>query len=633
MLNKLRLDQTKRFERHLALEEITNMLLHFFKGNASYLSIGAEQGSIDKWDDFVIEKNGGGNIYIQAKRQTTGFSSDAIIRNTYIQGKRAGAFRDLSPLDESIESLANWIKTVDFSSLNIKDEFWLVLPNDSIKIKTELEIRHLRNLFENQFKSVTTSGDLENLASVDKNAKNIYNWLISWCGFDGWEHILKLIRVLKIKTPGQEPDIICRVKNNLNYVFQPNEVDKVISLIFSYMDENETFSGAIRPRQLLYQIQEYLLPDIEKWTLFQNNDSTWHISGINDLQNNSVFERPAVIIPSLWAAGNPNVRKLKIEGASIENCHVTNSLMRLLLHPHGSFDIICSDKSSWESIIKNKTGGTLGVTKNDLNGLRILDGLTPLIQGERKGLLTIDDQEQYANELHVEMYKRSFELISSGISNNIRNMTSGDLRTEVEKRWSNWKHILENSIDEQKKLFVNVLHPRAEGDSISGELRVGPQTTDLLVESIFLLLVVSVCLGDEENTSWKAVNVHLKMHSIGLAYWSGPAEGLRKIIKIDDDKGIGKLLEKEAEEILIISQSELTETEVFNGDILGEITKRSLLTHPRYPKLLITRDRIFVKKLENGNISDLREYLIRSVDEYKINTQLEIDKIADGVMI
>lgn len=56
MLNKLRLDQTKRFERHLALEEITNMLLHFFKGNASYLSIGAEQGSIDKWDDFVIEK-------------------------------------------------------------------------------------------------------------------------------------------------------------------------------------------------------------------------------------------------------------------------------------------------------------------------------------------------------------------------------------------------------------------------------------------------------------------------------------------------------------------------------------------------------------------------------------------------
>ncbi|EGW41747.1 ABC-three component system protein [Desulfosporosinus sp. OT] len=636
MLNKLRLDQTKIYEKHLALKEISNMLVFFVKGHPHHLAIGAEQGNIDKWDDFVIEKNDGSNIYIQAKRQTTPFSSDAITRDTYGKGSklRVGQLKDLSPLDESLESLGKWINSNDVNSAAFKHEFWLVLPESSIEIKKGLEIRHLRILFEDHYKSITTAKDLDNLAVNDNGTQNIYNWLRTWCGFNDWDHILKLMQLLKIKSTRLESEIIDDVKEDLKKdIFQPIMVDKVCSLIFSYMEENQTFAGAIRPRQLLFELREYLLPDIARWTLFQNDRTTWHISGINDLKDNTEIERPSVIVPALWTSGNPNARELKIEGACIENCCVSQSLMRLSLHPQGLFGIICSDKPSWENAIKNKTGGTLGLLKNDLDDLRILGGLNQSTHSEKKELAAIGEQEQFANELQNEMYKCSFEHIKTIIFNIIRDMTNGDLRTEVEKRWITWKPLLENNIEEQKKLFTKMLHPQAEGKSISGELRVGLRTAVLLAESIFLLLVVSVCLGDDKNRSWKAVKDQLKVNSIGLAYWSGPAEEFKKIMEIDADEGIGKLLEKEPGEILIIPQSELPEAYVFNDDIFGGFTKGCLLSHPRYPKLLITQGWEFKRKLKSGSISDIREYLQGSLDRGRNNTRIEVEKIANGVMV
>ena len=105
MLKKLALDQTKVYERHLALEEISKMLVFFVKGLPHHLAIGAEQGDIDKWDDLVIQTNTGSYIHVQAKRQTTPFSSDPIIRDKLSQGKREGVPRDLSTFDKTLKSL------------------------------------------------------------------------------------------------------------------------------------------------------------------------------------------------------------------------------------------------------------------------------------------------------------------------------------------------------------------------------------------------------------------------------------------------------------------------------------------------------------------------------------------------
>ncbi len=628
MLKKLRLDQTKVYEKHLALEELSNMLLAFVNMRPHHLAIGAEQGNIDKWDDFVIRKHGGGNIYIQAKRQTTDFSSSPIERG-YKRKPIDNEPMDLSELDNVFESLGKWINS---SGFDLKHEFRLVVLSEG-SIKKGLEIRHLKTLLEQHVTSVTTATDLMNLADQDKDAKNIFDWLTTWCGFKAWDDILYLMRVLNIITTGSESEIEFRADNQLKQIFISSEVGRIRSLILSYIDDNTTFAGAMGPRQLLYQLQDYLLPTIPKWTLFKNNGSAWNISGIHDLEDNTEIERPSIMVPALWSKDNSNARWLGIDGACIEDCSVSQSLMRLSLHPYGSFDTICSDISSWQNSIKIKIGGTLGAAKDDLDNMRISDRLDAASPTEIKELATLDEQEQFAKELHNEMYKTGFEYVNNETSKKIRNMASGDLRTEVEKRWNTWKPLLENNIDEQKKLFTKILHPQAEGQSISGELRVGPRTAELLAETIFLLLVVSVCLGDDKNRSWKTVKDQLKVNSIGLAYWSGPAEGVKKIIEIDDDEGIGKLLEKEPGQILIIPQSKLPETYAFNDDIFGGFKKGCLLSHPRYPKLLITQDWEFKRKLNSGSISNLREYLQERLDKYENNIQLEAEKIAEGVMV
>lgn len=632
MLKKLRLDQTKVYEKHLVLEEISKMLVSFVEGCPHHLAIGAEQGDIDKWDDIVIKADTNYYIYVQAKRQLTDFSCYSITRDKYTQGKRVGVFRDLSPFDEAIKSIGEYISKNKADSKDLKNEFWLELPEGSIKIKVGLEIRHLKNLCEIQIKSVTTPNDLKELAEKDLNVMNIYLWLTTWCDFVDWEHILKALKILKMKESGLENDIYYRVQNNLSRIFKTTEIECVCRIILSYLDENATFAGAIKPRQLLYLLKDYLLPNVHRWTLFKNDDSYWNISGINDLEDNNEIERPLIIVPSLWSRDNPNARYLKIDGKCIENCFISDSLMRLSLHPQGSFDVICSDKSSWENSIKTKIGGTLGVSRNDLNDLRILDGLELSSQSEIKQLATITENENFAKELHNEMYKNTFKSVNTIMINKIREMEKGDLRNEVEVRWKNWKQSLESNVDEQKELFSKILHPKAEGKSISGELRVGLKTVDLLSDAIFLLLVVSVCLSDDENKSWDAVTKKLKMTSIGLAYWSGPSGSSNKVIKIDDDDGISKLLENELGQVIIISQSDLSETEVFQDDIAGEIKKSGLLTHPNYPKLLITNDRKFVKKLRNGNISELKEYFQSSLDKYRSIIEYEVNIVVDEVV-
>lgn len=628
MFKKLNLDQTKIYEKHLALEEISRMLVSFVKGFPYHLAIGAEQGNIDQWDDLVIQKNNGGYIYVQAKRQTTDFSSDSIVRDTYKSGKRPGAPRDLSPIDKAFESLGRRMVVDDF-----QNEFWLVLPEGSTQIKDGLEIRHLRKLCAEQIRSVTTADNLIELEQSDPNVHNIYLWLTTWCNFANWEHILKSLKVLKIKTSEFEEDINTRVRSTLSEVFKTSNIEQVRMLILSYIDENATFAGAIKPRQLLYLLKGYLQTNIVRWTLFQTDGLDWNITGIHDLEHNYEIERPSIMVPALWNEGNQYARSLKIYGGCLENCHISTSLMRLSLHPFGSVDIHCSDKHSWQNAIIIKTGGTLGVTKNDFNNLRILDGLEHCQMIEPIVLNTIDARENHAIKLHNEMYKITFGLVDIGIGRKIQDMTRGDLRTEVEGRWIEWKQLLKDNVEEQRKLFLKILHPKAEGESISGELRVGPKTAILLTEAIYLLLVVSVCLGDTDNKNWEWVTNKLRMNSIGLAYWSGPSSGPRKVIEIDDDAGIGKLLENEQGQITIISQCKLPGTEVFQDDIAGESGKSELLTHPNYPKLLITNDRTFKRKLLEGDISKLRSYFQSSLDKYESEKENAVKKVVDEVVV
>ncbi|WP_294170102.1 ABC-three component system protein [uncultured Clostridium sp.] len=625
MLKKLRLDQTKIYEKYLALEEISIMLLNFVEGRSSNLSIGAEQGDIDKWDDLVIETNSNSYIYVQAKRQSTDFSTDSIIRDAYIQGKRKGNLRDLSPFDKTIKSLGEYVN----NNIHSKNKFILELPEGFIQIKEGLEIRHLKDFCQCQIRSVTTIEDLEHLQKKDKIVNNIFDWLTTWCDFRDWGNILEALKILEIRNSGFECDIENRVDNNLSRIFKSTEISTVKKLIFSYLDEKSTYAGAIKPRQLLFLLNKYLESNIRRWTLFKNNDSYWSISGIIDLEDNNNIERAEIIVPEFWSLHSNYSRNLKIDGKCEDNCSISESLMRLCIHPQGSFDIMCTNRENVKNFIVRKTGGTLGVSKNDIDSLTILGGIDSYSQGEARELNTISENESFAEILHTEMNKYTFSLINSKMIGKIKKMTKGDLRNEVEIRWGEWKKALESDVDEQKKLFSKILHPNAEGKAIIGELRVGTKTVDLLCDAIFLLLIVSVCISDDDNKTWKAVSKKLKMTSIGLSYWSGPSRGLNEIIRIDDDDGISNLIESELGEIIIISQSELSENEIIQDDIAGEIIKSDLLTHPKYPKLLITYDRSLKRKIKRGSISEIKEYFNGKIDKYKSVIDNAVNMVVD----
>lgn len=611
MLKKIRLDRTKIYEKYLALEEISIMLESFANGRPHHLSIGAEQGDIEGWDDFVIEKNNGGYIYIQAKRQTTDFSKDAVVRDNISQGKNKGTPRQLSPFDKAMETLAKKIKTVDKQS-----EFWIALPEGDTEIKQELQVRNFITLCEDYIKDITIPQNLIESAKTDKNLMKIYNWLTTWCGFADWDHIFKALKVLRIIETGREQDILKRTKENLSRIFINSEVENVYKLIFQYLDENSTHVGAIMPRQLIHTLQKYLISNMPRWTQFQIDEMQCNISGIHDLEKNIEVERPEIIVPALWNRDNENVRNLHIFGSCLKNCKISEGLMRLLLHPVGSVNICCSNKSSWLNSVKSKIGETLGITKSDFDYLSILDGPEPYQASECISLTTINAKENFAESLQNEMYKTTFELLNSEVVQSINAMNSGDLRTEVESKWANWRHLLQNDIGEQKRLFSKILHPKAEGESISGELRVGLKTVPLLSEAIFHLLIVSVCLGDTDNQQWYSVENGIKVNTIGLAFWSGPATKERNVIKIDDYIGGKDLLINETEQIIIIPQSSLPVSEFYQDDIAGEKDKVGLLTYPKYPELLITKDNAYMRKVRNGTVSELREYFGSRLKQY-----------------
>jgi hypothetical protein len=526
MLNKLRLDQTKKYEQAIATYEIADMLIHFALGRNHFMRIGSEQGDIPKWDDIVIEASKSSIIHVQAKRQTSGdFGSinDECFRNEILQGKREGQKRDLSPLDETLKSLADWFKDIDITSINPKREFWIVVPELNTQIKKELQVKDLKDLCEVQIRpAVTTASDLQSQAAIDTNIKNCFDWLTTWCDFKNWDHILKALQFLKIKNSGTEAEIESRAEEKLKQVFITDKVKDVRLKILSYTTVNTTFSGAITPRNLLFEVRDFLRSDIPIWTQFENSNSQWNISGTQDLEFNSEIERSKIIVPNLWS--NERISHLKVQANYNKNCKLSESLMRIAIHQDGLTMTQFTDKDSWLYNLKSKIGDTLGVSENDTSNLKIIENNEKFLSSDNRKLVSLASQEIDAEELHATMLSITWDEVKKAMSNKIRAMKedqSNELKYAVDERWRIWLVQLETSLEEQKMLFRKMLHPNAEGNAISGDMRVGTKTVSLLTEGLLLLLIVSVCIDIANNGDWKKLTDELSANTIALQYWSG----------------------------------------------------------------------------------------------------------------
>ncbi len=121
------------------------MVVKFALGKEHIRMIGCEQGDIPRWDDLIVEQSDKTLAHIQIKRNFTKFSDDDCDRHLdpVNKGKSKERPRELSPLDESMESLADWTINNNPETSNPKRKFYIELPAPQILVKKNLEVRHI----------------------------------------------------------------------------------------------------------------------------------------------------------------------------------------------------------------------------------------------------------------------------------------------------------------------------------------------------------------------------------------------------------------------------------------------------------------------------------------------------------
>lgn len=611
MLAKLRLDQAAVYEQAIAAYKISKMLCAFIEGRKHILCIGAEQGDISGWDDFIIQECLSEFIHLQIKKQNTDF---APLNNCIKQANTT-----LTPLDNSMLSLAEWIRTHNPALDSTTRHFRLCLPHDGPVIKRNLEIRNLRDFMALNINATTTTQGLDNLQNVaqDGTAINLYNWLTTWCGFTDWDHIRRALQKLQIYNYGNRTDIDAQSIEQLSRVFR--EPVTVLTFIKSYTLDNSAYTASISPRQLLFELKGYLLDTQKTWTQISSANGNWEISGIHDLENNLEVERPSKIIPLLWS--NERGRDLNINIAKVVTTlsSIHESIFRLAIHLDGNISGLCANWDGWKVCIENKIGGTLGILKNDFEGLSIADNNAPFKISGGKTINTNAERENFAKEMSDQMTKRTWELVSEKISEQISEMDarqSQELRDAVEARWKSWQETIQNDKSILAGLLTSIVHPNAEGEEILGCLRIGPKTKLLIADALFTCLLISVALDPSDSGIMKIEN-GLSIGAIGLNWWSGPAGKTKRVRRIDDEESVNDLIGKEAYDILIISQSDQPEGEIYKQSMGESASADYSLAGGQSPKLLITPNRRFSSIIKTGSIDQLQTYLQQKLTTYK----------------
>jgi hypothetical protein len=619
MLKKLNLDQTKIYEQTIATYEIAKMLVSFIKGRKHYLSVGAEQGDVETWDDLVIEDKVDHHIHYQIKRQNTDFCTHNSIRDTVKRRDEKGTIepRDLSTIDKSMKALADWINNSG-NDISTK-EFCIELPTSEVQFKNSLSVRNFKEFIQIHYKlDTTTAQGLTDLASKDPNVQRIFEWLTTWCGFSDWAHILRLLYVLKIKDSGAEIDIESRTNDLLSEVFVSDKIEQVRLKIKSYVVENTSFTGAIKPRALLFKLKEHLQPNVGSWTLYNKEGATWCISGINDIETNSDIERPSFVVPKVW--GNNSLQNLKMNVEIGGTCKITDSLLRMMIHQSGNSNAHCKNSEAIKNTIQNSIGGTLGISESDVQNISIIENTEIFDSSDFRQLTNRSQSEVCSTELEeamdIETWDRTCRLLDHKIDD-MENLSSTTLRDKVEERWGVWKGQLTSDHDAIGSLFRSMVHPTAEGDNIKGKYRVGPKTAQHLTDSLYLLLIIAISLDPDNEGNWITISDKYNLVSIGLEYWSGDPRKPRRVRSIDEDGNL--IIGRENANVLIFSKIKTSPNKIME-DLISTPSTQGInsIGDGKIPDLVITYNTRFRQLISSGDFNKVQSYItseLRNTDE------------------
>lgn len=626
MLKKLRLDKTRTYEIALATKYIAEMLDSYIDGRSHSISLGCEQGDIEKWDDLIVELENGVFEHVQIKRQLTNFSNDPVERGNKKRGVNIGDPQDRSPLDESITSLAIWSKNKSIEELNQR-RFVIEVPDYTVQIKKDYQIRNFYDLCTEYITATTTSSALEEVEGLDPSVSKAYKWLTTWCDFEGWDHIIKALRILSIRISALEDETNNITEKNLSRHF----IDGVTTrkAITSYIDENSKYTVAIKPRQLLSELENELIIENGTWTQYKKNGASWDVSGITNLKPCDI-EPPKGLIKKFWVDNNKTSLKIiSNKQSQKENCKLAAPLMRFSLHFDGNSDAVFNELDTWVTQARHAVGGTLGISDNDFESLSWSNSSLQITPSEKRALKLTRQQEEEAKLLTEEMYDVCWVRVCEILEKKISQMINHEVRDAIEERWIEWRSTLESDVTARNLFLRNMLSPKGEGDDLLYDIRVGPKTASLLADGIKFLLIVSTALNDKADC-WRTAGSGKLINTLALSYWSGPSGKRRYARELTDDDGIEQLLGNELNNVLIMSQIQSSSSDILDESLAFGLEEKDSLATSKTPDLIVTNSSKFKRLIKKGSLQDIKTFLDESLKSRERIKEESIQGVIDA---
>jgi len=596
------------------------MVVDFAEGREHIRNIGSEQGGIPAWDDLVVEHHDLTLEYIQIKRNFTKFSDDGCDRDAdpANKGKTNQHLKALSPLDESMLSLASWTGVND-PAIAPKRKFTIELPGMGVSIKKELEVRHFYD-FCYKIKPSTTAAALQASMSTDPAANRLFLWLKTWCGFADWDHMLKALRHLTVKQVGVEVSIDERTDSLLARCFQP--ASEVRDKIKYFVTENSTYTSVISPRQLMGELKRFWRPNLQVWTQYINNTLNWEISGISDPDFGEV-ERAVHVVNTTWDNGRKSEVMIKCDSSKHEP--LPSALRRMVLHIESNTSAYIHNSGVWKERALSLIGNTLGKDDEDCSCLHIIDGSTMHASSEFRPIPNTTIAQAEGNSLDAQMDEESWLLVKRKLTTEINNLPSGDLKVAIEARWAAWMPKLESDAATRSALCRQMLHPIAEGSHVAASIRYGPKTATLIVKGLFLMLAVATAVSATDE-GWTQISKSYTVEAKALVFWSGPADGDRSVKKIADGD-ISVLYGKEVSDVLILSGVESGNTETKQVSLGEGKTTSGTLADGHQPRIIITYSRKLKSALHAGNLASLKSAVNQLFATTKATKTQQINEI------
>lgn len=599
MFRKVRLDNKSTYERLAVVLRMAAMLKDHLEGHCSVKSLGCEQGDLAHWDDIVLRHVDDALEHVQIKDQNTAFCTKSC--------ERPASNPAISTLDDALASLAIWYS--DPLKRTEKRSFRLEVVTTGVLLKRDLEIWRLEELVRHIRTGNIDIELLKQRAQSDTGTANIYTWLTTWCKFNDWEHIVAVLCRFEIAYQGTEGQLRDHIKDKLSHHFEDSQ-EAMDKLVVFALNTTSDISVTDAP-SLLNVMRPWLRSDCQTWTQYCHNLPTgeWKVSGTNECPAGEI-EPPGSVVNSLWDAGT-KARALRVLGEMSEgpnNPSLEAAILRLALHLKGACKAELPNPDQWRSRAKDETGNTFGIQPDDINSATWIASNDANESASYRPIDTPTLVGTEASKLNQVMDDVTWHAVKQAMVPQLQLVADTEYRTALLSLWSCWRLELDGDSQARGSLLTAMLYPDGEGMDAERRVRLGPQTIQLLVIGLEMVLMFALATSGEAAT-WNVVSNGGEARMIALSHWSGRPSNKRTVRSIAFD-GVEALLGTETRpKYLLLAGTPESSTEILQFGMADDMDVSTSMAKPPSPTI-ITRSTKLQQVLYKGKAEN-------AVDHFK----------------